>query len=143
MGPIVCATRGGQASRRTQERAIALAKERTADLVFLCVVDPEFVGPVSGELAIILEDELRRLARCLLAIARARAEDQGIATTNVVLTGAVHQTIEDYLRQVGASALVIGAPRSAPTSHAFGSEGIEDFASAIADASGVETVVVT
>ena len=27
MGPIVCATRGGEASRRTQERAIALARE--------------------------------------------------------------------------------------------------------------------
>ncbi len=34
MGPIVCATRGSEASRRTQERAITLAQERGAPLIF-------------------------------------------------------------------------------------------------------------
>jgi nucleotide-binding universal stress UspA family protein len=90
-----------------------------------------------------LDDELRRMARCLLAVARSRAENEGVVATNVVLAGPVRQTIEEYLRQVGASALVIGAPSGAPTSRAFGSEGSEVLAGAIADATGVETILVS
>jgi hypothetical protein len=90
-----------------------------------------------------LEDELRRLARCLPAIARSRAENEGVVAATVVLAGPVRQTIEEYLSQVGASALAIGAPRSASTSHAFGSEGSEALAGAIADATGVETILVS
>ena len=70
MGLIVCATRGGEASRRTQERAIVLARERSDELVFLCVVDPNFAGPQSEAVAAALEDELKRLGRSLLNIAR-------------------------------------------------------------------------
>ena len=40
MKRIVCATRGGEASRRAQERAISLAKELEAELIFLYVTDP-------------------------------------------------------------------------------------------------------
>ena len=40
---ILCATRGGEASHHTQERAIELAKERTAKLVFIFVYDTRFL----------------------------------------------------------------------------------------------------
>lgn len=51
MGLVVCATRRGEAGRRTQERAIALAKERRAGLTFICVFDPGFAGPLSSTLS--------------------------------------------------------------------------------------------
>ena len=51
MGPIVCATRGGEAGRRTQERAIALAKERGTELIFLCIFGPNFAGSLSKALS--------------------------------------------------------------------------------------------
>ena len=51
MGLIVCATRGGEAGRRTQEQAIALAKERDEELVFLCIFDPAFAGNLSDALS--------------------------------------------------------------------------------------------
>ena len=69
MRPIVCATRGGEVSRRTQERAVALAKERGAELIFLCVVDPSFAGLVDEAMVATLTDELQRLGRSLLSIA--------------------------------------------------------------------------
>jgi hypothetical protein len=61
MGPIVCVTRGGEASLRTQERAIQLACERGAALIFLFVADPGFARPVDEKLAAALADELEHL----------------------------------------------------------------------------------
>ncbi|HID89420.1 MAG TPA: universal stress protein [Anaerolineales bacterium] len=108
--PIVCATRGGKASRRTQERAIALAKERDADLIFLYIADPSFAGPVCDVLATAVEDELKRLGRSLLSIAQARAQEHGVRARTVVRAGPVWETIKAYLSEVGAGALVLGTP---------------------------------
>ncbi|RMF27767.1 MAG: universal stress protein [Chloroflexi bacterium] len=141
MGPIVCATRGGEASRRTQERAIALAKERNAELIFLCVVDPGFAGPQSDAVAAALEDELKRLGRSLLNIAQARAREQGIPAKVICLSGPVWEEIEAYLRRAGAATLVIGAPRIEPTSQAFG-EDVQHFIQHVRQNLGIEVVVV-
>jgi len=50
MGPIVCAARGGEAGRRTQEWAIALAKEQGADPSFLCGFDSRYRAFVLGKI---------------------------------------------------------------------------------------------
>jgi nucleotide-binding universal stress UspA family protein len=142
MGPIVCATRGGEASRRTQERAIALATERNAELTFLCVVDPGFAGPVDEELALALADELRRLGRSLLCIAQARARERGVEAQTHIRCGPIRQSIKEYLREVNASTLVIGSPKTDTKQQAFDSEGVHNFAQAVHEATDVEVVVV-
>lgn len=143
MQPIVCATRGGEASRRTQERAIALAKERGAELIFLCVVDPGFAKPASKALAAALRSELKRLGRALLYIAQARAREQGIAAKAVVRCGPVGQTIKAYLREVSAETLVIGAPRGGTTLQAFDPGQVDLLVEAVKRDMGIEIVVVT
>ena len=143
MRPIVCATRGGEVSRRTQERAVALAKERDAELIFLCVVDPGFAGPVDKALTATLADELQWLGRALLSVAQARAREQGVVARTAVRCGPAWQNIEEYVRQVDADALVIGAPRSGSTPRAFGSGDVHHLAETINEATGVEVVVVT
>jgi nucleotide-binding universal stress UspA family protein len=143
MGPIVCATRGGEASRRTQERAIALAKERDAPLVFLCAVDPSFAGPVDEGLSTALADELRRLGRSLLCIAQARAREQGVEAQTHVRCGPVRQTIEGYLHEVDASALVIGSPQAHAQRQTFDAEEVHRFAEALRQTTDVEVIVVT
>jgi nucleotide-binding universal stress UspA family protein len=143
MQPIVCATQGGEASRRTQERAIDLAKEQGAELIFLYVVDPSFVGPVDDSLIEALKDEMARLGRALLSIARGRARQQGLTAQAVVIHGPLQQSIVGYLRQVGASTLVIGTPQTSAMSQAFTLEGIQCFAQSVRQETGVEVVVVT
>ncbi|MBU0703536.1 MAG: universal stress protein [Chloroflexi bacterium] len=143
MRPIVCATRGGEVSRRTQERAVALAKERETELIFLCVVDPGFAGPVDKALTATLTDELQWLGRALLSIAQARAQKQGVVTRTAVRCGPAWQNIEEYVRRVNADALVIGAPRTSSTPRAFGSGDVHHLAETINEATGVEVVVVT
>jgi nucleotide-binding universal stress UspA family protein len=143
MEKIVCATRGGEACRRTQEKAIALAKERDAELVFLYVVDPSLVGPVDESLTEAVNDEMTRLGRSLLHVAQGRADEQGQTSEAVIRHGKVQSAIQDYLRQVGASTLVLGCPRTDSPSQAFTSQEIQDFAETLRQDLGIEVVVVT
>lgn len=143
MQPIVCATQGGEASRRTQERAIDLAKEQGAELIFLYVVDPTFVGPVDDSLVEVLKDEMARLGRALLRIAQGRAHKRGLTAQAVVIHGRLQQSIKDYLRQVGASTLVIGTPRTSEVSQSFILKGIQRFAQSVRQETDVEVVIVT
>ncbi len=142
-GPIVCATRGGEASRSTQEHAIALAKERGAALVFLYVADCEFAGSLKAPLLDAVRDELVRLGQSLLSVAQRRAARRGINAQPVVLCGRVRETIHDYLVQTHASTLVLGAS-GPPTRHrVFTPEEVLHFAESVAKGTGAEVHVVT
>ncbi len=143
MPSIVCATRGGEACRRTQEKAIALAKERGAELTFLYIADSSLVGPVDESLADVVSDETARLGRALLRIAQLRARKQGLAAQAVVRHGAVQQGIKDYLRQVEACMLVIGAPRTGTPPRAFTPPEIQRFVQAVRQDLDIEVLVVT
>ena len=142
MGPIVCATRGGEASRRTQERAIALSRERGAPLIFLFVADPNFGKPMNKIMTAVLADELERLGKALLCIAQARAREQGVIAEMAVRQGPVRPTIEDFLREVNASTLVIGAPQIGSETQVFAPGEIPQFARDIYATTGIEVIVV-
>jgi nucleotide-binding universal stress UspA family protein len=142
MGPIVCATRGGEAGRRTQERAIALAKERGAELVFLCVFDPAFAGPLNRALSTAVEEEQRWLGRALVSVAQARAREQGVEAGAVVLSGEILETIEAFLCESDASTLVIGEARVDTALSAFRHGTIQSCARHVEQNTHVEVVVV-
>jgi nucleotide-binding universal stress UspA family protein len=142
MGPIVCATRGGEASRRSQERAIALARERGDSLIFLFVADTNFAQPANQALAEALADELERLGGRLLCIAQARAQEQGISADMVVRRGGIRQTIEDFLREVQASTLILGTSGTGSEKKTFSPGELPQFAQDIGAATGVEVLVV-
>jgi nucleotide-binding universal stress UspA family protein len=143
MGPIICATRGGEASRRTQELAIQLAKERGSELIFLCVMETGFAGSVGDRLEEALREELQRLGRSLLGIAQARARDQGVNARTIVCQGPVQKSIETHLRELEASTLVIGVTRSESDGDEFKTEEIKRFSKALSDSTGVEVIAVT
>ena len=139
---IVCATRGGEASRRTQERAIALAKEQGAELVFLCAFDPGFAGSLNKVLAAAVAAEQQWLSRALMSAAQARAREQGVDAGVEVLSGAVLESIEDYLCESGASTLVIGEPKVDSPLSAFRVDMIQSCAEHVEQNTGVQVVVV-
>jgi nucleotide-binding universal stress UspA family protein len=141
MRPIVCATRGGEASRRTQERAIALAREQGAPLIFLFVADTSAMKPAK-DLADVLADELEQLGGSLLCIAQARAHEQGIEAEMTVRRGPVRPTLESFLREVDAGTLVIGVPERGAEHPVFDPAGMEHFAGQIRAGLGVEVIVV-
>ena len=142
-GPIVCATRGGEASRSTQDQAVALAKERGAEVIFLYVADCTFAGPLNGPMAAALKDELMRLGRSLLSIAQARAREHGVKAKVVVLCGPVRATIQDYLQKARVSTFVFGASGAASRHRTFDPGEVRQFAESLAQGTGIEVVVVT
>ena len=143
MGPIVCATRGGEAGRRTQERAIALAKERDAELVFLCVFDPGFAGLLNSALSAAVEEEQRWLGRALMGVAQARAREQGVDAGAVIRSGLVLEQIEEFLCESGASMLVIGEAKIDSALAAFRRGTVQSCARHVEQNTSVEVVVVT
>jgi nucleotide-binding universal stress UspA family protein len=143
MGAIVCATRGGRASHATQEKAIDLAQERGARLVFLCIVDPSFAEPMDEPLACALDDELMRLGRSLLCIAQARAQQRGIDAETMVRSGSIAESIEAAIEELGADTLILGAPGAGSHREAFGSEDVKRLAETVSRSTGVEVVLVS
>jgi len=141
MERIVCATRGGAASRSVQDRAIALAVEHAAELTFLYVSDSCSCGAMSDGLAQVVEDELRRLGRSLLHIAHVRAHERGVEAGMVAKCGPVRQTILDQLVETQADTLVVGAPRVISGAQEFGEEGIQAFAEEVTRKTGAQVVV--
>jgi nucleotide-binding universal stress UspA family protein len=143
MGLIVCATRGGEAGRRTQERAIALAKERGDELVFLCVFDPAFAGNLSDALSEAVVHEQQWLGRTLMNVAQARARKQGVEAHAVVRRGPVADNIEEFVRESCASTLVIGEPKVDSALDTFRLDNVQSCAEQMVDKTGVDVVVVT
>ncbi|MGD9047311.1 MAG: universal stress protein [Anaerolineae bacterium] len=143
MGLIVCATRGGEAGRRTQERAIALAKERGDELVFLCVFDPAFAGNLSADLSEAVVQEQQWLGRILMNVAQSRARKQGVDAYAVVRSGPVVESIEKFVLESCASMLVIGKPKVDSDLGTFKLDNVQSCADQMVDDTGIEVVVVT
>ena len=142
MGLIVCATRGGEAGRRTQERAISLAKERGDELVFLCVFDPSFAGNLSAILSEAVEQEQNWLGRTLMYVAKSRARKLGVDAYVEVRSGPIVETIEQFLGESCASMLVIGEPKVDSALSTFSLDNVKRCADQMKGDTGIEVVVV-
>lgn len=142
MKRIVCATRAGAASRRAQKRAISLAKEHSAELIFLYAADARAYGAMSPELAKAVEDELTRMGRSLLHIARVRAQEQGVDAGMATRCGPVRQAIMDFVSETQADVVVIGAPRLSLNLQEFGESGVHSLIEEVTQTTGAEVVIV-
>lgn len=120
-----------------------MARERGLPLIFLAVFDPCFVRNLNDRLTAAVADEQQWLGRALLGIARVRAHQKGVNAGTVVRCGPVLETIEAYLREVDACALIIGEPKIDSPLAAFQPGRVQHFAEQIKQDTGVDVVVVT
>jgi nucleotide-binding universal stress UspA family protein len=98
---IVCATRGGEASRTTEDKAIAIAQQSGARLTFLYVVDTSFAveqATSEVELAMMAAD-LRHIGKLILERARQRAAAATVEAATELREGAVSEEIEGYVTE--------------------------------------------
>jgi nucleotide-binding universal stress UspA family protein len=140
MGKILCATRGGEASYRTQDAAIALAKEQGDTLVFLYVVDLRFLDKTSAPIVVDVENEMAKMGEFLLLMAKERAAKQGVVADTVCREGKVREALKQAAREADASLVVLGRPAGAAS--AFELAGLEAFAAEIEAETGIETHIV-
>ena len=140
MGKILCATRGGEASYRTQDAAIALAKERGDTLLFLYVVDLRFLDKTAAPIVVDVGNEVAKMGRFLLWMAKERATEQGVAADPTCRQGAVPEELKNAAREEGVSLVVLGRP--AGEESVFQLAGLEAFAAEIESETGVETRII-
>jgi len=140
MGKILCATRGGEASYRTQDAAIALAKERGDTLLFLYVVDLRFLDKTAAPIVVDVGNEVAKMGEFLLLMAKERAAEQGVEAETICREGEFREKLKDAAREEEASLVVLGRP--ADEESVFQLAGLEAFAAEIESETGVETRLV-
>jgi len=140
MGIILCATRGGEESQRTQDAAIELARQRGDTLIYLYVADPSFLDRIAAPVVVDVEGELERMGRFQLALACEQASAQGVDVQGVVRHGHLQTELVSAARELGATLIVLGTPRGEAS--VFDEEALLSFAARIRKETGVEVCVV-
>jgi nucleotide-binding universal stress UspA family protein len=110
MGKILCAIRGGEGSYPTQDAAIALARERGDELVFLYVVDVSFLNQTAAPLVVDVDAALEKMGRFQLTMAQERADAQGVEAHIAVRTGRLRPELVAAATELGVDLIVLGRP---------------------------------
>jgi nucleotide-binding universal stress UspA family protein len=142
MGILVCAIRGGEASRRTQGKAINLAKERGHNITFLYVADQNLIEKSDLRIKNELKEEINFIGRLLLRVARSEAKQKGVEADFVIGEGTIREAIENCIREKKADLLVLGSPKEEHNQKYFKTEQIEKFAELITESTGVKVEIV-
>jgi len=140
MSPILCATRGGEASYRTQQAAIALAKEHSDEIIFLYIIDLSFLNKTAAPIVVNIENELDQMGRFFLLMAKERASEQGVEVRTITRNGIVQEEIINAVLEEGATRVVLGRP--AGKQSAFQTSSLQAFADEIKRVTEAETILV-
>ena len=139
MARILCATRGGEASYRTQDAASKLAAERGAELLFLYVVDVEFLNNTARAVRPdIVEAEMARLGEFLLEMARERASKQGVIADAILRHGSLREELATAAIEHQVDSIVLGRPVDAS---AFSLEELEAFGAGVEARTGIQVLI--
>jgi nucleotide-binding universal stress UspA family protein len=143
MGKILCPTRGGEGSYRTQDAAIAMAKERGDELVFVYVVDLDFLNKTERAVRPdVVAKEMTHLGEFLLSMAQERARSRGVEAGYIVRQGDVRTEIKAAAVEEGATMIVLGQATEQDAECAFAPESLLEFATEIEADTGTEARVV-
>ena len=137
---ILCATRGGKESYPNQDRAIAIAKERGAEVLFLYITNVEFLGLTAAPKLIDIETEMEEMGEFLLAMAQERAENASVKALTLVQRGQFHDVLIDVIEEHQIETVILGS--SAGGSGVISSEYIQELVNEISYRTGVEFIVV-
>jgi nucleotide-binding universal stress UspA family protein len=140
MGKILCATRGGEDSYRTQDKAIALAKERGDELVFLYVVDLAFLNKGAAPIVVDIKGSMDKVGEFLLVMAQERAREQGVTATYILREGEVRNEIKAAAREEEVDLVVLGQPCG--ENRIFALEGLRACADEIKAETGAEVLII-
>jgi hypothetical protein len=111
MGKLLCATRGGRASYRTQDAAIALAKEQGDELLFLFAVTVDFLDWTARAVRPdVVEEEMTKLGEFLLEMACERAKAQDVEAGAVLRHGPLREELKAAVQELEVTTVILGKP---------------------------------
>jgi len=138
MSKILCATRGGEASIRTQDAAIARAQKEGKGMIFFLVMDVEFmVNADYGMRTDLVQKAMAGLGEFLLIAAVERAKAAGMQDVSHRLgQGGFIPALMEVIADEDVSLIVLGTPD--PEEGIFGSmEGLQSFAKDLEQQTGI------
>lgn len=141
VGKILCATRGGEASYRTQDAAIALSKERGDELIFLYIADYHFLDKMAAPIVVDVENEVVKMGEFLLLMAQERAAAQGVRAQVVVRQGRLRAELVAAARELEVDIIVLGRPVAQHRQAIFDDTALHAFATGLQSVTGAEVRV--
>jgi nucleotide-binding universal stress UspA family protein len=137
---ILCPTRGGEASYPNQDRAVAIAKERGVEVMFLYIVNVQFLGLTASPKLVDIEGEMEDMGEFMLAMAQERADKAGVDSQAIVRRGVFQEVLKEVIEEFDIHTVVVGksAGGTGVVNHAY----LRDLIHEITGVTGVEFVVV-
>ncbi|MBI9047437.1 MAG: universal stress protein [Anaerolineaceae bacterium] len=141
MEKILFPTRGGEASYINQDKAVDIALERNAELLFLYISNIDFSLSTSSPIRIkLIQDDLEDMGEFMLAIAQERAEKRGCTANTLLKRGVFSDILKEVIQENNITTLMIG---SSPESEGHTtSDYIEKLTKLIYLEFGIEVLVV-
>jgi nucleotide-binding universal stress UspA family protein len=140
MGKIVCATRGGAYSQRTQQAAIDLARDSGDALVFVYVADASFLDRLAAAVVVDVDAELEQMGWFQLTLAQEQAAEQGIDAQVALRHGRLREELPRAALSLGATTIVLGRPQA--ETGVFEEANLEAFAAELRHATRAEIILV-
>jgi len=143
MQAILCATRGGLASQTAQKAASDLARKTGLPLIYLYVVNTEFMRCTTGLGH--LDDaarELTKLGEFILAVAVERAEAEGVQASGIVHAGKWQDELLAVAKDKRPRYVVLGSPGLDSLQDPAATQHMRERAAQIKQASGADVVIV-
>ncbi len=109
MTTILAPTRGGQRSYPNQDRAAQLAKEQSAELIYLYINDVTFLNQTASPILIDMEAEMEEMGEFLLTMAQDRAAKFGVAAKTIVRQGGFTDVMESVIDEFDVDMVVMGS----------------------------------
>lgn len=137
---ILCPTRGGQASYPNQDRAISIAKENQAELIFLYVSNIKFLDHLASPKVFDIETELEEMGEFLITMAIERAKQAGVDATGIVKSGSFRKVLLDVIENYQIDSVILGKSRLETS--LLPPDFIKDLAKDLGDHTGIEFIIV-
>jgi nucleotide-binding universal stress UspA family protein len=141
MGCILCPIRGGPGSQSAIDLGIQLAGETGESLHFLFVVNLDFLNLTEKSRTHVLSNEMRGMGEFILLTAQAKAEDAGVKAGGSVRQGDVVEEITALAKEVDASYVILGRPRSEELENVFTSDRLQAFVQRLEEETGAKVVL--
>jgi nucleotide-binding universal stress UspA family protein len=141
MAGILCAVRGGPASKPTIAQAIALAVETKLPLHFLFVVNLDFLTHTTSSRTHTVSEQMDQMGEFILLAAKESAAEQGIKAVGEIRHGNVMEQITQFCHEIEADYLVLGRPRTERAVNVFTHELLAEFIARIEEQTGAKVIM--
>jgi nucleotide-binding universal stress UspA family protein len=138
---IVCAIRGGPASRLTIEKGIELAKDRDLPLYFLYIVNIDFLDHTIISRVSTISQQMEQMGEFIMTSAQANAMLKGIKAQGLVRHGNITDEISKACHEIQADYLVVGRPKLQREDSLFTQDLLADFIKRVEEQTGAKVIL--